>query len=169
MRKIVYTGLVVIVALMVAGSIGCNPDDISGDSYNTGYITTSGDGSKGGFDFSEGIARHDSLSDMIIEPWWDNTEPAPCIQHTAWGDSTKKIIDLGAVNLDDVVDLDPSNMVPDTLTQIDMWDVTKPMSGHAYYITTLENQHAFFFIDSMKVTRDSSSYTTDIWIRFVVK
>ncbi|GEM_PF-6949191 len=147
---------------------GYTPEDTD-DAYTTAYITTGGDGTQGGFDFSEGIARHDSLSDIIIEPWWDNGEPAPCIQHTAWGDSTKKLIDLGEVKLEDVIDLDPSGMVADTATQTDIWDVTKPLSGHAYYITTLENKDAFFFIDSIKVIRDSNSYTTDLWIKYFVK
>ncbi|MDI6851470.1 MAG: hypothetical protein QMD82_06000 [bacterium] len=164
MRKLAL-GIIVVTLTLFSG---CNPEDTSESNYQTAYITTKGDLSQGGFDFSEGIARRDSLADMIVEPWvGDNGEPAPGILHNAWGDSTKKIIDLGQVNLEDVIDLDPSGMTPDT-TQMDMWTVEKPMAGHAYYITTLENYDAFFFIDSLKVTPDSISYTTDLWIKYII-
>ncbi len=165
MKRLILLGTL---ALLVGAMAGCNPNDETNTGYKEAYFGDTQDYTKAGFDFSEGVAVHDTVADLVVEPWWDNGSPRPDFQLTTWGDSTKKIVDLGNVSLDDAVSLNPADLVPDTTTQDDMWDAY-PSTGHSYYLTTREGFDVFFHLDSMKVVQDSNGYTSDYWIHYLLK
>ena len=160
---------IIALALLIAGLAGCNPSDETSGNYKEAYFGDLNSPSEAGFDFSEGIATNDTMRDIGIEPWVDDSgRPNPDFQLTTWGDSTKKLVDLGNISLDDAVSMDPANLVVDTTKQYDMWDAY-PSEGHSYYLTTREGYDVFFHLDSMKIVEDTSYWTSGYWIHYFIK
>ena len=161
--------IVITLALLVGGVAGCNPSDETSGNYKEGYFGDLDASSKIGFDFSEGVATNDTMKDMSVEPWVDDSgRPKPDFLLSTWGDSTKKIVDLGNMTLDDAVSLDPANLVVDTSEQFDRWDAYA-YEGHSYYLTTREGYDVFVHLDSMKIVQDSNYWTSGYWIHYFIK
>ncbi len=163
--------------IMILLTVSCQKTSTStnsGTQYKSGAMILDdihGDASRRGFDFSAGVSTNDSIQDMGIEPWWNSGQPAPAIMHYQWGDSTKKLIDLGNIDLQNAASVNISGITPDTATQSDMWTVDKPLVNHSYYITTQEGQDAFFMIDSIKIETDTANtlYSASIYFTYIIK
>ncbi len=164
--KGLLTAMLVVIMISVAG---CDLDNNTSGKYRESYFGDLNRPEEAGFDFSEGIATNDTVRDIGVEPWVNNNgEPNPDFQLSTWGDSTRKIVDLGKTSLDEAVNINTTSLVVDTVHQASMWDAYAE-KGHSYYLITREGFDAFFHVDSMRIVRDSGYWVSGYWIHYFVK
>ena len=155
-----YFGLVGLLVLVVLS--GClfldaeSPD--GGVQDEIGYIT-----SEMGFVFSEGNTTSVwDKADICLEPWWDNGVAVPAIQATWWGDSSSIIYDLGALTIDEAMDMSPE----EGSISCDEWTIWPVDEGHVYTFVDKASERVYMRVDSVYVQADEETYDATIWFTY---
>ncbi len=164
MKKIIL--LLIVIPFLFVGCLDLFDSDDDGTNAGeneTGMVSTSS-----AFDFSLGEETTDyDSADMVLEPWWSNGEPMPALQLIAWGDSTKDILDMGAVSLDLAIDMELSEGTHD----YDWWDIWPIKEGHTY--TFIENEgtnRIYMYVDSVVLSNQTdNSYSATMYFTYRIE
>ncbi len=103
-------------------------------------------------------------ADLVLEPWYDNDGPAPALQMYDWGGNATFILDLGAISIDDALNLSDDELIPDPIE----WDVYVE-EGHTYYIITSELNEYYLYVNTVDIDEDANGYDATVKFDFMEK